>query len=66
MLAHFPPLPLIIDHIDDKYHVLSPEDEEGIIFALQHRDRTANFRFWNTCQLTIAGLSGLWSKLLRI
>jgi len=44
MLAHFPPLPLIIDHIDDKYHVLSPEDEEGIIFALQHRDRVRRIR----------------------
>ena len=44
MLAHFPPLPLIIDHIEHKYHVLSPEDEEGIIFALQHRDRVRCIR----------------------
>jgi hypothetical protein len=44
MLAHFPPLPLIIDHIDGEYHVLSPEDEEGIIFALRHRDRVRRIR----------------------
>ena len=43
MLAHYPPLPLIIDHIDDEY-VLSPEDEEGILLALQHRDRVRRIR----------------------
>ena len=38
MLAHSPPLPLIIDydHDDDD---LTPEDEQGIMFALEHRDR---------------------------
>ena len=44
MLAHYPPLPLIIDHIDDEYDIFSPEDEEGIIFALQHRDRVRRIR----------------------
>ena len=44
MLAHSPPLPLIIDHIDGEYDLLSPEDEEGIIFALQHRDRVRRIR----------------------
>ena len=38
MLTHSPPLPLIIDH-DDEHHDLTAEDEEGIMFALQHRDR---------------------------
>ena len=38
MLAHSPPLPLIIDH-GDKNHELTAEDEKGIMFALQHRDR---------------------------
>ena len=44
MLAHSPPLPLIIDHIDDEYNVLTPEDEEGIILALQRRDRVRRIR----------------------
>ena len=38
MLAHSPPLPLIIDH-GDQNHELTAEDEEGIMLALQHRDR---------------------------
>ena len=44
MLAHSPPVPLIIDHIDGEYHVLTPEDEEGITIALQHRDRVRRIR----------------------
>jgi hypothetical protein len=44
MLAHSPPVPLVIDHIDGECHVLSPEDEEGIILALQHRDRVRRIR----------------------
>jgi len=40
MLAHSPPLPLIIDHTDD----VSAEDEEGILLALQHRDRVRRIR----------------------
>ena len=44
MLAHSPPVPLIIDHIDEEYDVLTPEDEEGIILALQHRDRIRRIR----------------------
>ena len=38
MLAHSPPLPLIIDHSDEARE-MTAEDEEGIILALQHRDR---------------------------
>jgi hypothetical protein len=45
MLAHAPPLPLIIDHIhpqaDDD---VSAEDEEGVLLALQHRDRVRRIR----------------------
>ena len=44
MLAHSPPVPLIIDHIDKEYDVLTAEDEEGIILALQHRDRVRRVR----------------------
>ena len=45
MLAHSPPsLPLIIDHFDEKYQELTPEDEKGIILALQHRHRVRRIR----------------------
>ena len=44
MLKHSPPLPLIIDHIDDEYHDLTAEDEEGINLALQHRGRVRRIR----------------------
>ena len=44
MLAHSPPVPLVIDHMDDEYNVLSPEDEKGILLALQHRDRGRRIR----------------------
>ena len=37
MLAHSPPLPLTIYH-DEDYRETT-EDEEGILFALRHRDR---------------------------
>ncbi|KAH9981792.1 hypothetical protein BJV74DRAFT_952824 [Russula compacta] len=43
MLAHSPPLPLIIDHVD-KARELTAEDEEGIMLALQHRDRIRRIR----------------------
>jgi hypothetical protein len=38
MLAHSPPLPLIIQY-DDEDSDLTAEDEQGIMFALKHRDR---------------------------
>ena len=43
MLAHSPPLPLIIDHLDLNYDITT-EDEEGIILALRHRDRVRRIR----------------------
>jgi hypothetical protein len=43
MLAHSPPLPVIIDHFD-RYHEITAEDAEGIILALQHRDRVRRIR----------------------
>ncbi|KAH9983228.1 hypothetical protein BJV74DRAFT_952567 [Russula compacta] len=44
MLAHSPPLPLIIDYFDEDDDVTT-EDEEGILLALQHRDRVRSIRF---------------------
>ena len=45
MLAHSPPLPLIINCIDEDRDITA-EDEEGIMVALQHRDRVCRIRLW--------------------
>ena len=54
MLAHSPPLPLTIDYIDND-HDITAEDEEGIMLALQHRDRVHRIRL----QMPIPGLQKL-------
>ena len=41
MLAHSPPLPLIIDHFD---HGIWAHDRHGIMLALLHRDRVRRIR----------------------
>ena len=43
MLAYLPPLPLIIDYINEDNDITT-EDEEGILLALQHRDRVRSIR----------------------
>ena len=43
MLAHSPPLPLIIDHIP-VFEEYPAESEERILFALKHRDRMRRIR----------------------
>jgi hypothetical protein len=43
MLAHSPPLPLIIDY-DDEHDALTAEDEDAIILALGHRYRVRRIR----------------------
>ena len=43
MLAHFPPLPLLIDY-DDESDNIGTEDEEGIALALEQRDRVCRIR----------------------
>jgi hypothetical protein len=40
MLAHSPPLPLVVDYLDD----ITADEEEGIIFALEQRDRVRRIR----------------------
>jgi len=42
-LAHFPRLPLILDYLNEDGK-MTPEDEEGILLALQHRDRVRRIR----------------------
>jgi hypothetical protein len=43
MLAHSPPLPLVIDYFDG-YHDITTEDEEGITLALTQRGRVRRVR----------------------
>ena len=43
MLAHSPPLPLVIDYFDE-YHDITAEDKEGIILALKQRGRVRRVR----------------------
>jgi len=43
MLEHFPPLPLIIDHVD-RSDFIATEDEEGIMLALRHHHRVRRIR----------------------
>ena len=45
MLAHSPPLPLVIDY-RDKDHDFTAEDEEGVVLALQLRDRVRRVRLF--------------------
>ena len=47
MLAHSPPLPIIIDHFYDEDDDITEEDKEGIILALQHRGRVRRIRLMN-------------------
>jgi hypothetical protein len=44
MLAHSPPLPLVIDYSDIYHHDITAEDEEGAILALEQRDRVRRIR----------------------
>ena len=43
MLAHSPRLPLILDY-SDLYDYITSDDEVGILFALEHRDRVRRIR----------------------
>ena len=43
MLAHSPPLPLVIEYTEN-FPGVSAEDEEGVILALKHRDRVRRVR----------------------
>jgi len=43
MLAHSPPLPLIIDYIDQG-HDVTADEEAGIVLALRQRDRVRRIR----------------------
>ena len=60
MLAHSPPLPIIIEHFVRHYGITT-KDKEGIVLALRHRDRVRSTRlgmpFW-TLQGLIEAIEG--------
>jgi len=67
MLAHSPPFPIIIDHFytgfDDR---MTANDVEGIILALEHRDRVRRIRFRTPFPMTekvIAPIDGKFPML---
>jgi len=43
MLAHSPPLPLVIDHVGESWDI-TPQDDQGIKLALRHHDRVRRIR----------------------
>ena len=43
MLVHSPPLPLVIDYVDEDRDTTA-EDRDAVLFALQHRDRVRRIR----------------------
>ena len=47
MLEHSPPLPIVIDYPEVIWDITS-QDEEGIMLALEHRDRIRRVRFWTS------------------
>jgi hypothetical protein len=58
MLAHSPPLPLIIDYFNHRKRDIAAEDEDGIILAFEKRDRVRRVRLeapdWQLQKLIIA------------
>ena len=45
MLAHSPPLPLVIDYFN-RFYDITAEDEEGTVLALKQRDGVRRIRLW--------------------
>ena len=50
MLAHSPPLPLVVSYFY-KNRQLTTKDEEGIILALKQHDRVRRVRLGNACKI---------------
>ena len=53
MLAHSPPLPLVIDYYSVKNRDITAEDEERLILALENRDRVSRVRLETKLQKLI-------------
>ena len=52
MLAYSPPLPLIVDYLDE-HHNITAEDKAGMMLALQQRDRVRRIRLRMSSVLTL-------------
>ena len=46
MLAHSPPLPLVVEYKFDENYYITEEDEKAAIFALKQYDRVRRVRLW--------------------
>ena len=57
MLAHSPPLPIVVNYFD-KDHDITAEDEAGVILALQHRDRVRRIRLRKLVRKLIGTFNG--------
>ena len=55
MLAHSPPLPLVVDYYT-RDRDISTDDEEGTFLALKHRDRVLRVRLHRNLQKFIAAM----------
>jgi hypothetical protein len=65
MLTHSPPLPLVIDYFSLKKDITT-EDEEGIILALEKRDRVCRIRLtvpFPKLQRIILAIDGVYPRL---
>jgi hypothetical protein len=58
MLVHSPPLPLVIDYVDEDRDSTA-EDRDAVSFALQHRDRVRRIRVL----MTVSQLESLMTAL---
>src|SRR5712671_3623455 len=57
MLAHSPPLPILIDHLEEYCKTpANSEDEAGILIALQQRDRVRRIRLGVNIERLIAAM----------
>ena len=67
MLAHSPPLALIIDHlVKAKDRDITPEDKKGVVLALQHLDRVRRIRLrfsFTSLRKLIVAMDGEFPKL---
>ena len=54
MLAHSPPLPLVVDYVGEELEdPITAEDEEQLILALKQRDRVSRIRLYTKLQKLI-------------
>ena len=65
MLAHLPPLPLILDYCD-LYDYITPDDEQDIILALERRDRVRRIRIMQPVYILERLIKALRGEFLNL